>query len=174
MKVQQTFGVVALLAAFTQARDVEEWPACNTFVPCADGTYLNQLACNCFSTMQCEIWCGEESGLLPTDGCSCVSKDKIRSFYPEWATDEDIKTSERLGMANMFPTPEPDRQTDGDDRPDSDDSDNEMEEKVDRVIDAAKEVEDATNNLFDLDSADRLEVAKSLGSLFVATYVLNF
>ena len=71
----------------------EHWPACNTFVPCPDSQVLNVLACNCFSIIQCAIWCGEDSTVDPVDGCTCISNEKARGYYPEWASKKDIDYS---------------------------------------------------------------------------------
>ncbi len=100
MKVKIT---LALLAFLTKAQDFETWPDCNTFVPCNSGTYLNKLACQCFSLMQCDIMCFEGMDILPTNGCDCVPLDQIKSLYPAWATEQDILTSVELGYAELFP-----------------------------------------------------------------------
>ena len=38
---------------------------------CESGVW-NEDACECFSQIQCALWCGEGKGLDPRYGCKCV------------------------------------------------------------------------------------------------------
>ena len=63
--------------------------------------YFNWLACACFAKFQCEIACKPGYQLEPFVTCgNCVSEEKIRSLYPSWATDSDIKDAAVSGIAN--------------------------------------------------------------------------
>lgn len=55
----------------------------------------------------------------------------------------------------------------------SDDDLSETEEKVERVTDAFKELEDAANDLFDLDAAAP-GFTSSIGATIAAAYILSF
>lgn len=60
---------------------------------CEQGWYWNELACECFPSYMCMIWCGEGYVNDPRSGCGCMTAQEARSVYPKWATPLDIYNS---------------------------------------------------------------------------------
>ena len=75
----------------------ETWPKCDQREEC---DFFNELACKCFSEIQCMLWCGEGQTLDPTKGCSCITEEEARAVYPIWATETDISFSYSLHYQN--------------------------------------------------------------------------
>lgn len=73
----------------------KDWPACTRDSKDVCRFY-NELACTCFSEVQCALYCGEGLTLDPRYGCECIGLKEERSLYPSWATQEDIDLSKKL------------------------------------------------------------------------------
>ena len=71
----------------------DSWPDCKQREEC---DFFNELACKCFSEIQCDLWCGTGKTNDPTEGCSCITEKEARAFYPDWATQADIDFSYKL------------------------------------------------------------------------------
>jgi len=82
------------------------WPACNPMPMCIQDTYFNELSCQCWPLIQCEIGCPEF--LSPASICDCLSADEYYSLFPEWATKDDISFSFSLNKPRYFYAPEMD------------------------------------------------------------------
>ena len=86
----------ALLATFCLGLEssTRENHFCIQTEPCKDYTkfYFNWLACDCFAIKQCDKECIEPTEILqPNAECGeCITKQRYKSFFPDWATDEDI------------------------------------------------------------------------------------
>ena len=69
------------------------WPQCSkSLEQCLKDAYgyLDEVACECFATIACAIWC--ESGYQdPVNGCSCISEQEYMAYFPDWATPQDIR-----------------------------------------------------------------------------------
>ena len=79
----------------------DDWPECED-EPKVDCTiefanYFNQLACACFTFLRCKQICPDGMEHDPFNGCECLPSEMVRSLYPEWADDDDIKLSEQIG-----------------------------------------------------------------------------
>ena len=76
------------------ARDLEEESShvvCpymfNTRSCTGPGLYWNELACECFSVIQCLLLCPDGQDLDPREACKCVDADKLKKeLYPEKVT----------------------------------------------------------------------------------------
>ena len=59
---------------------------------CDENQYYNELACQCFLIVNCEIECSENQELHPTEACFCAESEKIRDdFYPDWVNNDYIR-----------------------------------------------------------------------------------
>lgn len=156
---------------------------CKKEAQCYEMQYWNHLACECFNMAQCMIMCPPGQDLLPTSMCECVPNEQIQSLYPEGVTQEDIYRSMEEGMiaASMIDQDDTERDfetdfekgSDHDSDDESDDDLSETEEKVERVTDAFKELEDAANDLFDLNAAAP-SLTSSIGATLATAYILSF
>ena len=78
---------------------------------CEFGSF-NLLACQCFSDVQCKIYCGKTRRTDPVDGCTCISDAEYRAYFPDWATEKDIDYSWKIQferfqvLANTFESQE--------------------------------------------------------------------
>ena len=82
----------------------EEWRVCPYYdhvTDCPVGEYWNELACQCFKMASCRIGCREGTQLSPLSTCNCVDSEELRAkLYPDWATDDDIRSANEAGWAN--------------------------------------------------------------------------
>lgn len=62
-----------------------------------DGTMMwNELACECYSPVNCMIMCPDWQELDPRTGCDCIDKLDLRAdLYPTWASQYDIDQANR-------------------------------------------------------------------------------
>ena len=64
----------------------EGWKKCKVVEDCADYGTFNYLSCKCFSNIQCMMWCGEEMKMDPVNGCTCITNEEYRAYFPEKAS----------------------------------------------------------------------------------------
>jgi len=85
----------------------ELWPDCEIKSKCEFGT-LNYLACQCFSDVQCMMWCGDDMLMDPTKGCTCITQAEYDAYFPDWVDQKDIDYSYKLQWQQFDtpPTPE--------------------------------------------------------------------
>ena len=61
---------------------------------CYGSGMWNELACSCFSPIQCMMMCEPGMRMDPRSGCTCVDRFELRAdLYPSWATPYDISKS---------------------------------------------------------------------------------
>ena len=72
------------------------WEECPLVALCAEPSWFNELACNCFSMLQCHDECAEGKVQDPVSGCGCIPAAEVRAKYPDWATEKDIDYSWRI------------------------------------------------------------------------------
>ena len=58
------------------------------------------------STYQCTLNCPRETYLDPVDGCTCIGKAEMKSYFPKFASKKDIDHSFRLANMPMLIHPE--------------------------------------------------------------------
>ena len=82
--------------------------SCYAEAPCEyPRQYWNKLACQCFNNYQCKRLCPQpDQELHPLWPCQCVDKSIIRSLYPDWATEEEIRESNEKGRQAAFDRPD--------------------------------------------------------------------
>mmetsp|Transcript_18636 Transcript_18636/g.25132 ORF Transcript_18636/g.25132 Transcript_18636/m.25132 type:complete len:215 (-) Transcript_18636:649-1293(-) len=80
------------------------WPACNTFAPCEEGSWLNELACSCMQSYECNQVCPKNQVMDPFEGgCSCIEEEALMGKFPEWASMKDVDYSLMLnGKMGVF------------------------------------------------------------------------
>ena len=81
----------------------DHWPVCEKKKESCTDNFLNLLACECFSAIQCMMMCPEGEVLDPAKGCSCITDEEARAYYPADATDRDIKHSFNLMYEELEP-----------------------------------------------------------------------
>ena len=82
--------VITFTLAMAKLSDVANGQECKERLSCDDWWEFNDLACQCFKTVKCEIACMPEMGLAPFDECECWTANQIRALFPDSVTDEQI------------------------------------------------------------------------------------
>ena len=71
---------------------------------CPEGSYFNELACQCFSMSQCRKGCEPGYFLDPSQMCGeCMTQAQIfDEYYPEWAEVYDVVLAQKQGGLRLW------------------------------------------------------------------------
>ena len=168
--------------------DAPEWPlvnletgelhSCETVDPCFEGTFFDELSCDCyFSKQPCEKSCELGEMFDPRDQCKCISQEDYKGLYPSWATPAQITLAWEKGLKTMgagYVKGEdhlPERPEEEDEDAEADEEDEELtdQEKLDRLrnkqeketelYESIKKAIDAGKDLFGISTDSAMTVS---------------